>query len=561
MKRLLLAVLILLPSIGLAQHEIVILRGQIVDANKAEAIPYVNIRLDNFYYGTSTNLEGRFELKLKRDLFSSDHILKLSSIGYISQNINLSQIEPSQYQLFKLEPSSKQLNEVVIKSERAIRKETNQAKTLLMDAIDRIPSNKIRSKYLAKGFYRHYCKEDSTYVRLTEAAVSYNQIDGKANLVQIPEQRLGFDIRQMRRSFDFTAFAKLTHPPISLNFLLSNDLQNYEFHNPLRRNLDQYELSITDTTTFQENPVAIVEFEPKREGKLTYSGRIYINLNDKAFVRADYTEKQISTNKQVSIYSIVEKKVFYERIKNKYYPIRVLSDVSASHYSLTNPNIEAVKHESHVEMMVNEFIPKSKVRIDSNEPNEEDLREIDYDSTFWNNYNVLEATPLEQKIITDLSQRISLEKQFKSINELKKGVESLISSTECQNILANYEGIPTFIIFWAKWKVPNYYEILPSQQMRKLIKKGKLKLVMISLDEDEAKWELNKEIYGFEQQGIEHHRIDLGFGEEVTKSFYTALFPDFLFLDENGKITDHHPPLPNQDEWKDYFKNMIKDAL
>lgn len=561
MKRLLLAILIFLPSIGLAQNEIVILRGQIVDTNKDEAIPYVNIRLDNFYYGTSTNLEGRFELKLKRDLFSSDHVLKLSSIGYISQNINLSQIEPSQYQVFKLEASSKQLNEVVIKSERAIRKETNQAKTLLMDAIDRIPSNKIRSKYLAKGFYRHYCKEDSTYVRLTEAAVSYNQIDGKANLVQIPEQRLGFNIRQMRRSFDFTAFAKLTHPPISLNFLLSNDLYNYEFHNPLRRNLDQYELSITDTTTFQEDPVAIVAFETKHEGKLNYSGKIYINLNDKAFVRADYTEKQISTNKQDSIYSVVEKKVFYERIKNKYYPIRVLSDVSASHYTLNNPSIEAVKHQSHVEMMLNEFIPKSKVRIDSNEPNEEDLREIDYDSTFWNNYNVLEATPLEQKIITDLSQRISLQKQFKSINEFKKGIESLISSTECQNVLANYEGIPTFIIFWAKWKVPNYYEILPSQQMRKLIKKGKLKLVMISLDEDEDKWQLNKEIYGFEQQGIEHHRIDLGFGEEVTKSFYTALLPDFLFLDENGKITDHHPPLPNQTEWKDYFKNLTKNTL
>ncbi len=561
MKRLLLAILIFLPSIGLAQNEIVILRGQIVETNKDEAIPYVNIRLDNFYYGTSTNLEGRFELKLKRDLFSSDHVLKLSSIGYISQNINLSQIEPSQYQVFKLEASSKQLNEVVIKSERAIRKETNQAKTLLMDAIDRIPSNKIRSKYLAKGFYRHYCKEDSTYVRLTEAAVSYNQIDGKANLVQIPEQRLGFNIRQMRRSFDFTAFAKLTHPPISLNFLLSNDLYNYEFHNPLRRNLDQYELSITDTTTFQEDPVAIVAFETKHEGKLNYSGKIYINLNDKAFVRADYTEKQISTNKQDSIYSVVEKKVFYERIKNKYYPIRVLSGVSASHYTLNNPSIEAVKHQSHVEMMLNEFIPKSKVRIDSNEPNEEDLREIDYDSTFWNNYNVLEATPLEQKIITDLSQRISLQKQFKSINEFKKGIESLISSTECQNVLANYEGIPTFIIFWAKWKVPNYYEILPSQQMRKLIKKGKLKLVMISLDEDEDKWQLNKKIYGFEQQGIEHHRIDLGFGEEVTKSFYTALLPDFLFLDENGKITDHHPPLPNQTEWKDYFKNLTKNTL
>ena len=532
------------------------LKGQIIDTRSNTPIPFVNIRLNNFYYGTSTNLEGRFELKLKINRFTSQNELRLSSIGYVSKAINLGTLDPLKYQTFRLAPTSQELDDIVVKGERAIQKENNRAKTLIMDALDRIPANKIRSKYLARGFYRHYCKEDTAYVRLTEAAISYTQNDGKPNLVQIPEQRLGFGIKQMRRSYDFTAFAKLRHPPISLNFLLSNDVNNYEFHNPLRKNLDLYHLMILDTTSFEDDPVAVIEFEPKQESKLFYSGKIYINLKDKAFVRADYRETQISTNHIDSIYSQVDKKVFYDRINGRYYANRFVSDVNATHYSLINKDQDYVTHKSHVELMINELIPKVKSIIETKEPSEQDLKQIAYDSAFWNSYNVLEATPLEQEIIDDLSAKVDLQKQFNSINELKDGVKSLINSAECQKIITQYRGVPMYVVFWAKWKVPNYYEVLPSPQMRKLIKKGKMKLLMISLDEDESKWLLNREIYGFENNAITHHRMDLGFGEKVAQSFFGGILPNFLLLNANGEIMDHHPPYPNQLQVKEYFRQI-----
>ncbi len=539
-----------------AQEDIVILKGQIVDSLTNEPVPFANIRLNNFYYGTATNIEGRFELKLKTNRFTSENELRLSCIGYVSKRISLSEIDPLKYQKLILKASSQQLNEVVVKGERAKRRETNQAKTLIMDAIDRIPANKVRSKYLAKGFYRHYCKEDTAYVRLTEAAIDYTQNDVKPTLVQIPQNRLGFGIKHLRRSYDYTSFAKLSHPPISLNFLLSNDINNYEFHNPLRKNLDNYEFYISDTTNFEQDQVVIIEFENKEKKQLSYSGKIYINLRDKAFIRADFLETQISTNKVDSIHSIVDKKVFYDRINGRYYANRIISDVTATHHALTHPHKDPIAHKSHVELMINEFIPKTKELIESEEPSEEDLREITYDSAFWNSYIVLEATPLEQKIIDDLSSKVDLQKQFKSANALKDGVQSLIQSAECQNVLNQYKNTPTYVIFWAKWKIPNYYEVLPSPIMRKLIAKEKVNLVMISLDEDEEKWLLNREVYGFDNSSINHHRIDLGYGEESIRNFFSDILPDFLVIDENGEIVDHHPPFPNQVMSKDYFRNI-----
>jgi hypothetical protein len=36
-----------------------------------------------------------------------------------------------------------------------------------------------------------------------------------------------------------------------------------------------------------------------------------------------------------------------------------------------------------------------------------------YNKNFWDNYNVIKATPLDKKIIKDLEKEVPLEKQFK----------------------------------------------------------------------------------------------------------------------------------------------------
>ncbi len=544
-----------------AQNQTILLQGQIKDKQSNEPVPFVNIRLNDYYYGTSTNLDGRFELKLQTNRFNAKNELRISCIGYQSITIKLSEVNHEQYQSILLTPQLNSLDDVIVKTSRARRKENNQAKTLLMDAIDRIPSNRAKSNYLAKTFYRHYCKEDTTYVRLTEAAIDIFQFKKSGAFVQVPEQRLKFGLSQMRRSFDYTSFAKLSHPPISLNFLLSNDLTNYEFHNPIRRKLDSYEFTISDTTSLDNEPVIVIEFQPKNPKKLNlnFSGKLFINLVDKGFVRADILEKQTYSNSLDSISSEVNKQVFFQKIGKRYFPQRLLSDVNATHFSLSNSSEKqtAVKHKSHVELMVNQILPKSKVKLNHGEPSEEQLRNVRYDSNFWNSYTILKATPLEEKIIQDLSKKVSLSKQFEAINRLKEGVQSVVEENEFQKLLTSFEEKPVYTILWAKWSVPNFYELIPSPYLRKLVKKGKIKLLMVSLDESENDWLTNREIYGFDKPYISHKRLSLGFGDDITQKFFRELMPDFFLL-KSGKIIDHSPPMLNEIEVKSYYQHLIK---
>lgn len=544
------------------QGNVVLLRGQIIDQTSEEPVPFANLKLNNFNYGTSTNLEGRFELKLNTDRFSGDNQLSISCIGYKTLIFRLLEVNHSTYQTIILEQQENNLDDVIVRSSRAARKENNQAKTILMDAIKSIPSNRGKTNYLAKSFYRHYCKEDEDYVRLTEAAIDIYQYKKGGDFVQVPEQKLQFDLNQMRRSFDYTSFAKLSHPPISLNFLLSNDLTHYEFHNPIRRNLDSYQFIVADTTSLDNEPVIVIAFEPKNPGrlKLNYSGKLFINLLDKAIIRTDIKEVQAFSNTLDSIHSIVDKQVFFQKIGKRYYLQRVLSDVSATHFTAnTEGEMEnPVAHQSHVELMINELTIKGNADFSMGEPSEEALRNVNYDSTFWKGYTVLQATPLEEKIINDLSKKVKLDKQFEAVNTLKEGLQSIVENPNFQTLLVDFKDKPVYTILWAKWSIPNFYELIPSPYLRKMIKKGKIKLLMVSLDEDEADWVTNREIYGLEKSYITHKRISLGFGNEITQEFYKALMPDFFLVNGLGVIIDHSPPLPNQLDVKPYYQHLLK---
>ncbi|MBO3697493.1 carboxypeptidase-like regulatory domain-containing protein [Roseivirga sp. E12] len=541
-----------------AQDTVILLKGQVIEEQTERPVPFVNIRLNDYYYGTSTNLDGRFELKLKQGRFSEKNELHISCIGYQSLVIKLSSIEPDLYQTVRLTPQLSSLDDFVVKGSRLRRKESNQAKTVVMDAIDRIPLNRAKTNYLANSFYRHYCKEDTAYVRLTEAAIQLFQHKKRGKFVQIPEQRLHFGLNHMRRSFDYTTFAKLSHPPISLNFIMSNDLTNYEFHNPLRRNLDDYEFIIADTTSLDNDPIIVINFEPKEPAKrkLNYSGKLFVNMTDKAFIRANIKESQVFSNSIDSIRSTIDKQVFFQKVEGKYFPQRLVSDVHAEHF--VSGSDQSVQHQSHVEIMVNELVPKAPITFTTGEPSEEDLRAVQYDSTFWSTYTVLEATPLEKKIIEDLSKKVSLQKQFQAINKLKEGIQSIVDNVDFQEAISTYQGTPVYTVLWAKWGVPNFYELIPSPYLRKLMKKGKVKLLMISLDEDEASWKQNRDIYGLDREYVIHKRVPLGFGDDVVQKFFQELVPDYLVLGIDGKIVDHSPPLPNVTDVKTYYNNLLK---
>ncbi len=265
-------------TVGKVAGQSVTLIGQVINAETNAPVPFAHLQIKGSAIGTSTNLEGNFDLKL-RIRYLNDQRLVISSIGYSSLEIQLSP-EMERNLTIRLAPSVQSLDEVVISGTLKRQKDDDIARRIVQKAIRRIPQNYIQEESMARAFYRHYCAENDTYVRLIEAAVDLYRSGKTPYRSMIPEDNLGFRVNQLRRSFDFTAGLKLKHPPFSLNFLLSNDVISYEYQNPLLTHFNSIQFWIQDTTDYQSQEVLVIGYFTDKAEALrnrTYTGQLYFN--------------------------------------------------------------------------------------------------------------------------------------------------------------------------------------------------------------------------------------------------------------------------------------------
>ncbi len=86
------------------------IKGTVVDATTKELLPFVNIEINNSSYGTSTDIDGRFELNLKTTVTS----LQFSYVGYEPKSVTIGE---NKELVISLKQKTFNLNEVVINPE------------------------------------------------------------------------------------------------------------------------------------------------------------------------------------------------------------------------------------------------------------------------------------------------------------------------------------------------------------------------------------------------------------------------------------------------------------
>ena len=94
----------------MAQHAII--RGQVVDAKNNEPLPFASVVAQDTEYGTTTDVEGNFELHLNAGLYH----LEVRFIGYQTRlipEIQVSPAAPAQLTI-RLEEDAEQLAEVEV---------------------------------------------------------------------------------------------------------------------------------------------------------------------------------------------------------------------------------------------------------------------------------------------------------------------------------------------------------------------------------------------------------------------------------------------------------------
>lgn len=524
--------LLMLSTIGYGQQ---LITGSVTDKVTGKAVPFASIGVVGTSKGTSTNLEGEFSLSIEGKV-----ILKITCVGYESLTINSTE---NLHQIH-LTPIVTELNEVVI-----LAKNVN-ARSVVRKAFGSIARNFDSEEFLQQFFYRHYCKDDSVYGRLIEASVDVLKHDGYRSMRDKAGEREEIRITQLRRSLDNTQMAQ-GHEPISIANILqadvaayqsseeSNHLKFYDAVNNLRIDFDDYEFKFDGITHYDGQEVYKVSYHYKRDSILTTSGYIQAPQAEGAlFITTDTHAIIKSEDIRVDRNNTIRTAAYYHKYGDKYYPHHFIRE-GENHFD------DGHEHSFHIDLTSVEIKKESLQKFTGNLPGKEDLLKIPYDSLYWNTQTTLKATPLENEIIQDLGGGSSLNKQFYRYQKYEWSIANggKDGNEKFNWFLIDSKGNRALFLFFWNSDFNSYISEL--EYFKRLNRKfrNKISFVLISLDDNQERWQQIVNRYTLFSDGIINYRVDDA--SAIRKQYQIKDVPTFITISKDGKFVNQSNKAPS----------------
>jgi hypothetical protein len=504
-----------------------LVEGTIVDKETKKPVPFASIGIIGTSKGTSSNLNGQFSISINE----TDSI-RITCVGYESLSLGATQLLPS----IDLTPIVTQLSEIVI-LDRAI-----NAKRVLRRAFANIDINYNDRPFLQQFFYRHYCKDGTSYGRLIEAAVDVWKTTGYRTTQHVAGEKEEIRVTQLRRSLDKTEMAQ-GHDPISVGNILQADIVAYQtdkrsehmsFYTDvsnLRTDFDKYDFVCKGITYYDGLEVYEITYQNKKDSVLTTTGKyldlvdikgtLFITTRGYAFVKTE-ENKSYGTNSLLT-------STFYRKVNDRYYPYHFIRQSESE-------NADKRVHSVHLELMSMEIKTNPSIKIVGQLPTREGLLNIPYDSTFWKSNSILKTTPLEDDIIRDLGGGISLDKQFLRYHQFEMNTrDGGVNGEEKFNwLLADSRG--NRILYLVVWSGNLKSYLVDIELAKRLQKKyrNKVTFVFLSLEDDEKRWNEVVEKFSLYTDGIINYRI--GSRSKTAASLAIAEAPGFVLLTRDGEM-------------------------
>lgn len=317
--------LLLLASNSIAQTTIT---GKVSDNN--QALPGSSVYIKDSYLGTVTNSEGDFRIKIPEKYKASK--LRISSIGYQSQEISIDQIQsPLAIQLQK---DTCNLSEVLV-----MPKDTLLA--LLRRAYGKIKDNYSDVDTRMKGFYResYFVPESKEYLYFGEALLDVFKTSYKTQSegqVKVLESRM--NKHPLYDSLSRVMWYGGLHKP-----LYGDDVKRrIEFISP--SDFKKYSYSIAKSQLDGRSAYKI-EFAPEDLKEAKYQGVFYLDVESLAYMYFDYTYSEYGKDKRNKNFSSRELETKSRRLKKKYlerqgkYYLSYISDWEELYNERTKSNL------------------------------------------------------------------------------------------------------------------------------------------------------------------------------------------------------------------------------
>ncbi len=515
----------------------IIIEGRVTDAVTKEAVPYASVGILGSTIGTSTNADGYFTLRVPSTFRSKEYALKISCVGYDNEVIK----NPEARLDVSMNQSKTMLKNVVV-FDRDLSPEG-----IVRRAFRNVKRNYYTKPFVYQTFYRHYCKDNSVYGRLIEAAVEVYKRNGYKVQQPVPGWKEDVRVNQLRRSYDNTKVAR-GHVPIALYSVMATDPVGYQVKSslsPMFKNLTRYDVSnlrinhkdytfaLDGITEYDGEQVYIIGYKWKRDSTLlstgillrnSQEGTLYINTKNYAIVKTEQT--RISPIDTLLSFAI------FKKVDDKYFLYHSMKE------GRTKMRSDSV-HNHHLELITTDIITKGFKPFKGREPGREELFSIEYDSTFWDTYNVLKATPLEESIVADLEKSMPLSDQFKDYMTAEK--EKYFSGKEDEEkfnqfLEANRGKRPIYIDFWASWCGPCLREMPSSMELVDKYK-GRIAFVYLSLDDDIDAWKKAIKKHNIDRTFMTHH-FRIGSNSDAAKLFSVDKIPRYILIDKQGNYVN-----------------------
>jgi hypothetical protein len=391
------------------------LKGRVIDAKTSKPLSFVNIGVKGTRYGTASNSAGTFVLNIPEQ--HKRGVLRFSCIGYEAKELAVSGF--MQEKIVRLKPSVTPLTEVTVMPDSTLR-------SFLRKAFRKIPENYTGTSSLLKGFYRATLSDstNSDNLRFMEALIeSYKTSygDKQDGTVKVSKTRKYIS----GDHFFPTFFYGGVHSTHNSDFVKkrSEILQGHK----------NYDYQLTGLKAYDNGKVYEIAFSPAEGAKSILEGKIYVELENLAFVQINIQDTESRLKKRnteiraPNIKSVqIDEIVVYGLHQGRYYlkSIRGFEIFKGQYEGRFVSTYEYITTNIHTENVSN-IVFKDQVSITYTPA----LEAEDYMESDWKDYNIL-ALPDVVNLVDTLSGNRILSSEAKFRESFSKKVLTTLLKLE-----------------------------------------------------------------------------------------------------------------------------------
>lgn len=288
------------------------IEGRLIDAKDETPIAFATIRVKNKSKGLISNMDGGF--KIPEKLQKLGDTLVISSIGYESQEIVVSQLSTEKINIIKLAAKIEALATVTIvgskKKSKKKRKKKLTARAIIQAAIKNIPENYPFDPFSYVGYYRDYQIKGKEYVNLNEAIMGVSDPgfayqDKKYTNIKLYTYKRNADFRTdtiAARPYDYVNNNKVI-PNATLAGQGGNEYTLLRLHDAIRNyNINSYDfinrfdkdiiknhrIRLLPETSIANIQLYVIKIVKSQEN-YNAVGTIYISKSDFKIYKMEYT--------------------------------------------------------------------------------------------------------------------------------------------------------------------------------------------------------------------------------------------------------------------------------